>query len=644
MRPRILRSALTTARNMSRERIASVDARRDADLRAEKLADLLPHVSGGRQQTALAGEVLAAIQRMHPGNRSNLLRTVMPHVPEPLVSRAMRVALSVDGPSLPYALDAIAEHLTPRQLSVAARRLGKVRPALDRAQALLPLARNAAGVLRGRIADAIVALAGRLKDGDRPGVLAGVAPLVRPAAIGRLLQCARRIRAADSRARALSTIALSLPADLRPAAVAEAWKAAAALDSDRRLDTLTSVLPLSSGSLRSRLERSRPSLVTAVGSTVFASGPIGAHARMLAAQNRVDDAFAAIAAVRVGTERSEAFTSLVSDLPAEHRVRAVRAALDAARATDDEKPLAAFMDAARGRVDLDDLSCQEQMMARAGFYAEDDDAEDRLDDEIDEDVEDDGGKDDDSGSDGGVRELEEGGIDLRAEIDRVKGMSDQRKRAEALSTLARVVPDAGMDALLDAALLVEYEDSRCEALTAIVKRLAPRHWPHAFDIAESINDHDARAEAWIAIARHATGDHQRAAQERGLEAIALAFNEDEYREPLLRLAAAEDFPSELFPRVLQVAADLHQQEDEGRRARAFTGLAQDFRLWVTRDRAAAYAGWTDALRRMARRPRPDFLHDLAGFHHLGRLLAGPEQEEQYISALRDVVAEVCAWR
>ena len=83
----------------------------------------------------------------------------------------------------------------------------------------------------------------------------------------------------------------------------------------------------------------------------------------------------------------------------------------------------------------------------------------------------------------------------------------------------------------------------------------------------------------------------------------------------MEVGLAEDFPSELFPRVLEVAADLHQQEDEERRARAFTGLAQGFGSWVTRDRAVAHTGWSDALRRMARRPRPDFLHDLAGFTH-----------------------------
>jgi len=474
-------------------------------------------------------------------------------------------------------------------------------------------------------------------------VLVKVAPLVRPGAIVRLLQCARQIQIADSRSWALSKIAPYLPAELKAVAVAEAWKAAA-IEVRERLYTLTSILPVASGALRSRLEKSRLSLVTAVGSTLLAYEPIGVHATMLVTLNRVDDAFAAIAAVREGAERSQAFISLVADLPAEHRVRAVRAALDAARATDDEKALAAFMSAAETRVDLDDLSCQEQLMARAGFYAVDEDDEDALDDGIEEGDEDDGENGDDSASEGGGQRFEEASIDLSAEIGRVKGMTDQHERAEALRTLARVVPEAGMDALLDAALLVEHEDSRREVLTTIVKRLALQHWPHAFDIAESINDNDERAEAWIAIARRATDEHRRTAQERGLVAIALASNEDDYQEPLLRLALAEDFPSELFPRVLEVAADLHQQEDEERRARAFTGLAQGFGSWVTRDRAVAHTGWSDALRRMARRPRPDFLHDLAGFHHLGRLLVGPKQEEQYIRSLREMVTDVCAWR
>jgi hypothetical protein len=635
VRSRVFRSALTTARNMSVERIASYDAREDADLRAEKLADLLPHVTGSRQQRVLAGEVLTAIQRMHSGERSSLLQTAMPHLPKDLVPQALRVALSVDGFSLPYALDAVAGYLTPRQVSAAVAHIRKVRSLLGRAKALVPLARRANGPLRGRLADAIFALARRLHDNDRAEVLAEVAPLMRPAAIGPLLQCAQQIRVVDARSRALSKIVAFLPADLQAVAVAEAWKTAGT-DHRQRLDTLTSVLPLASGTLRSRLEKARPSLLTAAGASLYASDAILAHARMLLTLNRVDDAFAAIVAVEEGEQRSEAFARLARDLPADHRVRAIRAALETARATDDKKALTAFMSVAEGRVDLDDLSCQEQLMARAGFYAEDEDDGDEDEDEEDDE------EDDESKS--GARHLEGESIDLAAEIERAKGMTDERKRAEALRTLALVVPEARMDALLDMALLVKHEDSRCEALEAMVKRLAPQHWPHAFEVAESIDDDDERTEAWIAIARYATDAHKRVAQERGLEAIARAFNEDDYHEPLLRLAVAEDFPSDLFPRVMEVAADLHQQEDEERRARAFTGLAQDFRLWVTRDRAAAYAGWSDALRRMARRPRPDFLHDLAGFHHLGRLLVGPKREKEYIRSLRAMVKDVCAWR
>lgn len=157
--------------------------------------------------------------------------------------------------------------------------------------------------------------------------------------------------------------------------------------------------------------------------------------------NRVDDAFAAIAVVEEGAERAQAFASLAGYLPENHRVRAIRAALDAARTSDDKMPLAAFMSVAEGRVDLDDLSCQEQMMARAGFYAADEE------DEADDDEEDDE-------SESGTRHLEGGSIDLDSEIERVKGMTDQHERAEAFEALSLAAPEAGMDILLDLALLV----------------------------------------------------------------------------------------------------------------------------------------------------------------------------------------------
>src|SRR5262249_42520365 len=113
-----------------------------------------------------------------------------------------------------------------------------------------------------------------------------------------------------------------------------------------------------------------------------------------------------------------------------------------------------------------------------------------------------------------------------------------------------------------------------------------------------------------------------------------------YDEPLLRLAYG--LPDDLIPRALEVAADL-KGEEEDRRAYAFSGLLHKFVLLERRNPNVARAAWNETLRRLARRPRPEFLRDLVGFHKLARVLVGPRKEAEFTRALSFTVQEVCSW-
>jgi hypothetical protein len=270
---------------------------------------------------------------------------------------------------------------------------------------------------------------------------------------------------------------------------------------------------------------------------------------------------------------------------------------------------------------------------------EDDDYDDDDDVEEDEDEEEDDVDVDDAEDAAAGSEVDK--TDVAAAIEEVTRLATQSERAAALRRLARIAGQANLDALLDATTTVDEYTVRA-VLEAVMSRLSDEQWPHALSVADSINDHDERAEAWMAIARDGRDADRRAAQGAALDAIAEAINEDEYHEPLLRLGV--DLPDDLVPRAFTVAAELLQQEDEARRARVFTGLAQKFGSWITRDPDGARAGWNEMLRAMSRRPRADFLYDLAGFHHLGRLLVDPAQEASYVAAVREVVTEVCRWR
>jgi hypothetical protein len=134
---------------------------------------------------------------------------------------------------------------------------------------------------------------------------------------------------------------------------------------------------------------------------------------------------------------------------------------------------------------------------------------------------------------------------------------------------------------------------------------------------------------------------RRTAQEEGLAILAEATNEDDYPEPFLRLAY--DLPPDLTARAIELAAEVTDPERPDRRAQVFTGLAQEFSVLHRQDREAAAEAWTKALRRLAIRPRPQFLKDMVGFHLLGRVLAGPEQDESFREDLMALIKDVCRW-
>ena len=636
LRARVLRSALATARTMRHQR---VDGRDDAQMQATALAELLPRTSSTQRET-FAKEVLNAIRGGGSSERTWLLEITWPHLPARSIGTAFRLAVAVDASELRYTFEGLAQFFTPRQLAAAARRARRVRSAEQRTAALLALAPAAAGVLRDRLTEDIVKAAARLDERERARTLSAVAPLAGPGVIRRALSLARRIADPAIRASALAELVRFAPAKQQLTMVPDIWKEAETCDDERRLSVVSDLWPLMPPTMRRRLERSRRGLVRRVGSNPHGAGTVQTHALMLMRVHGIDEAHVAAATIRRAHDRLEALIAIAAAAAPADQHRSVRAAIDAARVTDDEQALASFMKAAAPRVDLDELSCLEQMGARAGFYA---DGPDDPDPDEDEDEEDD--KEDDVDVDGDEESASAGSDaadeDVAAEIEQATRLASQSDRAAALRRLARVAGQGNLKTLLDATATVDEFTVRA-VLEAIMPRLSDEHWPQALDVADSINDHDERAEAWMAIARDGRDEDRHAAQEAALAAIAEATNEDEYHEPLLRLAA--DLPDDLIPRAFTVAAELLQQEDEERRARVFTGLAQDFRSWVTRDADAARTGWNDMLRAMSRRPRADFVYDLAGFHHLGRLLVDPADEESYVAAVREVVTEVCRWR
>jgi hypothetical protein len=190
---------------------------------------------------------------------------------------------------------------------------------------------------------------------------------------------------------------------------------------------------------------------------------------------------------------------------------------------------------------------------------------------------------------------------------------------------------------------VEAEGCRRRALSALLPRIPVELWNDAFRIAESIADWDERAEAWIAFARAVDDPNlRRTAHERALESIRHATNEDDYPEPLLRLAY--DLPDDLLPQALEVACDLRlEQQAADRRAHAFMGLITAFAGWRARSRSAATAAWIAALHRLAERPRAQLMTDLVGFHYLGRVLVGPRREARFLGDVRAVVRDVPNW-
>jgi hypothetical protein len=216
---------------------------------------------------------------------------------------------------------------------------------------------------------------------------------------------------------------------------------------------------------------------------------------------------------------------------------------------------------------------------------------------------------------------------------------------EQVATIGRLAP-ALTGPLLEEALAIggsiEGEHCRRMALVALLPYLPDGLWQQAADVAESISDYDESGEAWIAIAARAAGQPlARRAVERGLESIRRAQNEDDYREPFLRMAAAT--PDNMLPLALEVAADLYVEEDHDRRAIAFKALAWRLETWSAAEPVYARQAWPNILHRLAARPLGTFLWDFVGFNYFGRILAGPDGEQLLVEAMIEMVSDVSSW-
>ena len=261
-------------------------------------------------------------------------------------------------------------------------------------------------------------------------------------------------------------------------------------------------------------------------------------------------------------------------------------------------------------------------------------------------------QEDESGDEPGLDPAPRTALDIAEELANIRAAQATAERdiggarasehADTIERLAPALTGPFLEEALTVVQAIETENSRRRALVALLPYLPDGLWPQAADAAESIFDYDESGEAWIAVATH-TADQAlaRRAVECGLQSIRKAENEDDYPEPFLRMLGAT--PDDMLPSALDVAADLFAADEHDRRASAFKGLAARLETWSAAEPVHARRAWSNILRRLADRPLETFLRDFAGFNYLGRILAGPGDDQLFVEGITEVVSDVCSW-
>lgn len=378
--------------------------------------------------------------------------------------------------------------------------------------------------------------------------------------------------------------------------------------------------------------------------TRYGAGDLGKVAQEVLALpgDRTADALRIARAVVAGPERAQALATISTHLPRALRVPILREALDTARSVNVTEARQKLLDElSPGAVDFAGVASDAIM--RAGFIP----------DELDLGVE--FGPDDDSEDDAPENEREsEPNMDVDAADQLANIRAEQRrsdpdywgKRAyqqmEIIEQLASALTVPLLEEALKITADIEVDDAKRRALESLLPYIPDNLWHLAAEAAERVVDSDESGEAWIAIATQ-TPDKAlaRHAAEQGLESIREAENEDDYPEPLLRMAGVT--PDDLLPVVLDVATDLYVVNEPERRANAFKGLAWRLENWCSYQPALAMESWSTVLRKLADRPLSTFLEDFAGFNYFARILAGPDHDQLLVAGLRDVVSDVCSW-
>jgi hypothetical protein len=465
-------------------------------------------------------------------------------------------------------------------------------------------------------------------------------------------ETSRRASDAFTRQEKLMARFVALPSESNRA-LTGLLRAVHALEPASRLPFFELALQKADEPTRVKLLKSLRALVTKLGARYGVADDVSRVARTILSLpgNRADDALDVVRAVRSPKARGEALASIARLLPPSHERVAIDEALEAAALFDDSAEQKALLkELRRPAVDLGAVAADVLVVARAGPYAEDFEDEggfDYFDDAEPEEAE----------PQESEPEAKEASVERYDELlDRIAAMQalsgerrgeNSREEGACICRLVEILPAENVrsevwERALALTRRIRYEDSRREALEALLPRLPEGLWQQAFEVAASIRDHDERAEASIAFAL-AVDDPAllRNAQLQGLEAIRRAQNEDDYPEPFLRLAY--HLPHELLPLALEVAADLYVDDSVERRAEAFMGLAGTFQHWHASDRAAAGTAWRATLHRLADRPRATLLRDFVGFQYLARVLTGPANEADLLKRLRRIVTDVGKW-
>ncbi|MFN6485299.1 hypothetical protein [Nostoc sp. DedQUE02] len=212
---------------------------------------------------------------------------------------------------------------------------------------------------------------------------------------------------------------------------------------------------------------------------------------------------------------------------------------------------------------------------------------------------------------------------LSEALEAALAIQDEWSRAEALRALSDKLPAVLLPQALEAALAIQSEWSRAQALRALTDKL-PDVLPQALEAALAIQDERSRAEALSALADKLPD----VLLPQALEA-ALAIQDERFRAQALS-ALADKLPDVLLPQALEAALAI---QSERFRAQALSALASGLSQMPN---AKLFPLWQNTLHELSVRTRPNLLQDIKALFPVIFALGGEAATAEVARAIVDV--------